>query len=228
MSNKSEATFHGSDVEPAVPGPIESSLLAEKETVGDWAGHTPVEAKPTWEEQADADLAAYQRAQISDGIRSLVEISGKNSRDHGFHDGFPGANGDAYDNGDLVLNTIQKLMLMGEELFESFGEIRSGRALDEIYFVDKKGLIGPKGHEYPNQVYGQFHEGELVAYTSMKDINGYIPLLKPEGFIVEIADLFIRGADLAYLLGLRGHLVSALEIKHEYNATRPFKHGRQF
>lgn len=226
MSNKLAATFHG-----ALPGAYHPE--PEQEHIGDWAGHTPtIDAEiQKGQDQLDADRfhAAMHRANINDGIRSLVTISGENSRDHGFHDDFPvdlDLNGK--DDAELGLHVTQKLMLMAEELLESFGEIRSGRAMDEIYFVDKKGLIGPKGAEYPKQVYGAFAEGELVGYGVKPSDDTDIPLLKPEGFIVEIADLFIRGADLTYLLGLRGHLVSALEIKHEYNRTRPFKHGRQF
>jgi NTP pyrophosphatase (non-canonical NTP hydrolase) len=46
---------------------------------------------------------------------------------------------------------------------------------------------------------------------------------KPEGFGVELADAIIRILDLAGYLGIdMGELV---ELKHEYNRTRPFRHG---
>lgn len=94
------------------------------------------------------------------------------------------------------------------------GEIRSGRHPLEIYFVDHKGLIGTKGLEYEEQAYGE---------------DG-LPLLKPEGFLVEAADAIIRLGDLAFLVGDKQGkvLANARRIKHEYNATREHKHGRKF
>ena len=90
------------------------------------------------------------------------------------------------------------------------GEIRSGRAPLEIYFVDTKGNLGAKGKEYPEQQYDKFGH----------------PQLKPEGFLVEAADAIIRLGDLTYLVGGSDQLVEARDVKHEYNATRPYKHGR--
>ena len=46
---------------------------------------------------------------------------------------------------------------------------------------------------------------------------------KPEGFVVELADVVIRIADLCGALGL--DLVTALQIKAAYNRTRPYRHG---
>lgn len=49
---------------------------------------------------------------------------------------------------------------------------------------------------------------------------------KPEGFGTELADAVIRTMDLAAASGV--DLESRMEEKHEYNQTRPYKHGRQF
>jgi len=49
---------------------------------------------------------------------------------------------------------------------------------------------------------------------------------KPEGFAFELADVFIRLADLVGALGI--DLGAHVRIKHEFNLTRPHKHGRQF
>jgi NTP pyrophosphatase (non-canonical NTP hydrolase) len=49
---------------------------------------------------------------------------------------------------------------------------------------------------------------------------------KPEGFPVELADAVIRLFGLAYEAGI--DLPAAIEEKLAYNATRPFKHGKQF
>lgn len=90
-------------------------------------------------------------------------------------------------------------------------------------------MIGPAGGEYGSQAYGTFTAGKVSAFNfDASRREGDIPLLKPEGFLVEIADLFIRGADLVYLLDVLEFFSEALEAKHEYNRTRPFKHGRQF
>lgn len=49
---------------------------------------------------------------------------------------------------------------------------------------------------------------------------------KPEGFAFELADVFIRLADLAAALGI--DLGAAVKEKHEFNQTRPHKHGRLY
>jgi NTP pyrophosphatase (non-canonical NTP hydrolase) len=46
---------------------------------------------------------------------------------------------------------------------------------------------------------------------------------KPEGFAVELADVVIRCFDLAGALGI--NLEAAIHVKHEYNCTRPHRHG---
>lgn len=49
---------------------------------------------------------------------------------------------------------------------------------------------------------------------------------KPEGAPAELADIIIRIADYA---GLREiDLEEAVRVKLEYNASRPYKHGREF
>lgn len=49
---------------------------------------------------------------------------------------------------------------------------------------------------------------------------------KPEGFKFELADVFIRLADLAGALGI--DLGAAVAEKHAFNENRPYKHGRLF
>jgi|WetSurMetagenome_2_1015567.scaffolds.fasta_scaffold68509_2 hypothetical protein len=48
---------------------------------------------------------------------------------------------------------------------------------------------------------------------------------KPEGIAVEFADLFIRVADTVEKYGIP--LGKALQLKAEYNRTRPFRHGNK-
>lgn len=142
------------------------------------------------------------------GITALVEQSGTNSRDHGFHDDKPQledfADSErghrAYENA-LRNFWIAKLALMHEELSEMLGELRSGNSVQGVYYKRGDDL-------FPEQHY---------------DENGK-PTRKPEGFGIELADLMIRGADLAFLTKLP--LAELIAIKHEYNKTRPYKHGR--
>lgn len=47
---------------------------------------------------------------------------------------------------------------------------------------------------------------------------------KPEGIPIELADCVIRILDIAQAYGI--DLQQAIEIKHEYNKTRPYKHGK--
>lgn len=46
---------------------------------------------------------------------------------------------------------------------------------------------------------------------------------KPEGLPAEMADIIIRTLDLAGWLGV--DIGRAVLVKHEYNATRPHRHG---
>ena len=50
---------------------------------------------------------------------------------------------------------------------------------------------------------------------------------KPEGFVVELADVIIRIVDYVEALGLTDDLIDAMELKVSYNSTRPHKHGRK-
>lgn len=49
---------------------------------------------------------------------------------------------------------------------------------------------------------------------------------KPEGYAIELADAVIRIADLCGHMGI--DLEAAICEKMEYNATRPYKHGKNF
>jgi hypothetical protein len=154
---------------------------------------------------------------VDAGVQALVKQSGENSRDHGFHQDWPTKRQWDFlhpDEASAVRRAIaEKLALIHEEVSEALGEIRSNRPPLEVYYVDHKGAIGTPGLEYEEQQY----------------VNG-APVLKPEGFLVELADAAIRIGDLAFLVGddTGEQLAFATHIKHEYNATRPFKHGRQF
>ena len=61
-----------------------------------------------------------------------------------------------------------------------------------------------RANKGPTEIY--FHEGN-----------------KPCGMPIELADVLIRVLDTAEALGI--DLEEAMEIKHNYNATRPYRHG---
>ena len=49
---------------------------------------------------------------------------------------------------------------------------------------------------------------------------------KPEGVPAELADVIIRCMDMADYYGI--DLEEAIKEKHEFNKTRPYKHGKKF
>lgn len=48
---------------------------------------------------------------------------------------------------------------------------------------------------------------------------------KPIGFAIELADAVLRIADMCGALGIE--LEAAILAKHEYNKTRPYRHGNK-
>ena len=59
--------------------------------------------------------------------------------------------------------------------------------------------------------------GDLASYP----LDGN----KPIGFASELADILIRVFDLAGYLGI--DLTYAVQMKHNYNITRPYRHGNK-
>lgn len=93
-----------------------------------------------------------------------------------------------------------KLMLMVTELAEAFEEIRSGHAPTETYYptAPKPGMVTDAAVHY----------------------------YKPEGLPSELADTVIRALSLSYELGI--DLDAIIVEKLNYNATRSYRHGKQF
>ena len=158
-------------------------------------------------------MKTSQRIDIHDGIATLVYAAGTNSREHGFHDDWP-VDIDLINPGkdrDYQLAIVEKLGLIHEEVSEALGEIRDGHAPTEVYYTrTTRDSVGAVVEKFEEQAY----------------IAGGKPVLKPEGFGIELADAVIRIADLAYLTGI--DLGALIIEKAQYNATRPHKHGRQF
>ena len=88
------------------------------------------------------------------------------------------------------------IALMHSELSEALEEHRNGRP---ILYVD----------DFEN----------VKRITDISDFNGR----KPEGIAAELADCIIRILDYCGKEGI--DIDEAIRIKHEYNKTRPYRHG---
>jgi len=105
-----------------------------------------------------------------------------------------------------------KLMLAAGELAEAQEEIRAGNGVNETYYtidVPTKRLDKEQSTD------------EVIAQLLEEGHRG-----KPEGFPIELADAVIRIFGIAYEAGI--DLPTAIEEKLAYNATRKFKHGKNF
>ncbi len=95
-----------------------------------------------------------------------------------------------------------RLLLIVSEVVEAHDELRSGRAVNETYYIDEDG----------NKTSERFRPDGTPR--------------KPEGVPSEIADTFIRDLDFADVADI--DLAGIISEKDAYNATRPYKHGRSF
>lgn len=68
------------------------------------------------------------------------------------------------------------------------------------------------------------HALNEIYYSGGEDIHP--SPIKPEGFPVEIADAIIRLLDITHAVGIDIDYI--INLKLDYNQTRPPKHGRQF
>jgi NTP pyrophosphatase (non-canonical NTP hydrolase) len=136
-------------------------------------------------------------------VRQLVEQSYRNSADHGFWDREPSP--------ERIPN---KLMLIVSEISEALESYRDP-ASDDVIQVPSgvvEGLLKGVGVEHDIAT-----EKLLALYEKW--------LAKPKGFDVEIADAFIRLADLCGALDI--DIEDAIQRKHAFNKTRPKMHGRK-
>ena len=69
-------------------------------------------------------------------------------------------------------------------------------------------------HSEPSESLEAYRNGEELVW----DNNG-----KPDGIAVELIDCVIRIFD--YLVKEKVDIEEIIRIKHEYNKTRPYKHG---
>lgn len=146
---------------------------------------------------SDANLTKREIARIKLSLEILAHAVSTNSVNHGFWDT------------EIDQNVAVKISLMHAELSEALECYRNNEPL--LWF------------KYPNEVKSHkptLHASECVIGDT--DENDYI-LGKPEGIASEFADTIIRILDTAYHENIP--VIEALIYKHQYNLTRPHRHG---
>jgi hypothetical protein len=147
-------------------------------------------------------------------IAQLVERSHALSKEKGWYETWPDGRTKAH-----AVNVPEKLALIHSEVSEALEEFRNHGVLRRCDHCGGTGSdpIIPAAK----------HCGSCAgaAFMEMYDGRGYAldDAAKPEGFIVELADAVIRVCDLAGAMNL--DLAAAIETKHRYNKTRPYRHG---
>lgn len=106
------------------------------------------------------------------------------------------------------------LMLCVSELAEALEEYRSGRPV--LYFPCNAGGVCCEED-------GSAHCGSRPYNPENPDAPCSAQSKKPEGVAVELADCMIHILDYCGHAGI--DIEEAIRIKHEYNKTRPYRHG---
>jgi len=86
-------------------------------------------------------------------------------------------------------------------------------------------------HSELSEALEEYRDGKQEVYCKGVDICDRdcsectlpIDMKKPEGIAVELADCIIRILDYCGAAGI--DIDEVIKLKHEYNKTRPYKHG---
>jgi hypothetical protein len=141
-------------------------------------------------------------------IAQLVERSHALSKEKGWYETWPDGKTKTH-----AVNVPEKLVLIHSEVSEALEEYRNHDVCTRCTLCNGVGSLGDGTVRCP----AGCSDGFQSTHYRQPDAA------KPEGFVVELADVVIRVADLCGALGL--NLAEAIEIKHAYNATREFRHG---
>lgn len=139
-------------------------------------------------------------------LDELQATIGAGNRENGFHDRGIALQEALRQSNDPVTREVMndhvtaKVMLVVTELAEAVEELRSGRRVDEVYYID------------------QSEDNKGVELSALVDARGFAVNGKPEGFPVEIADAIIRLLDLCDLLNISAS--ARIKEKLAYNAGR--------
>ena len=119
-----------------------------------------------------------------------------------------------------------KILLIASELVEAQEELRNGREPLEHYYRDVDGQVGADPQiTFRSQLYGNGdNHPEMDLNRHLETRKHDRPLLKPEGFVTEMADATVRLMDLLGVLAVEDFGEKLVE-KLEYNATRGDMHG---
>lgn len=144
------------------------------------------------------------------GLEKFINDVFKNAKEHGWHEE------------KREVGTV--IALMHSELSEALEFARNEQKLA------KKGInalhhytgVLPIGLlNFPKRIISTEEGVPIASNIPTKHAN------KPDGYLVELADTVIRIFDEVGSRGLGKEFVEVLLEKHEYNKTRPFKHGNK-
>jgi NTP pyrophosphatase (non-canonical NTP hydrolase) len=115
--------------------------------------------------------------------------------------------------------TIKELVEQSHCLAKQKGWWAPGAVLPNI--PEKLALI----HSEVSEALEAYRDNDMGTRLKVTGFNtdSELPVMKPVGFPIELADVVIRVADLCGHLGI--DLEDAIRVKHEYNRTRAYRHG---
>ena len=108
-----------------------------------------------------------------------------------------------------------ELALIHSEVSEVLEEFRNGHEFTETYYTCKA-----PGHDCTTVKNCGRNEEIRTCNNGCSEKYG-----KPEGIPAELADIIIRVLDVSEAHGI--DIEAALIEKHEFNKTRPYKHGNK-